>query len=199
MEGELFKTTLMGGYDKEEVEAYIAKLKAGAAFDKQHLTEQVQKQEKQIKNLSQRLVYKEEQKCRLEKDIEEKYQKYIDHYDQISKIILDSQIRCENTEREAKAAAENLLAEAKKKAEEMLENVEKETQKKLDAVQLIVDERLTNSKNKYSAVQNELDEINDMINEVQDRFSCSCSDLYDIIKKIPDSMQLGKEIEKEEV
>ena len=128
MAEEMFKTTLMGGFDKDDVqtkvqimkdEAYAEKsklIKAGKEKDKkiaelqkqlnfkdiereQAIANVKKEHEQEMEEVLERLRLKEEQKEKLEREISEKYQKYIDRYDLIGSLVLEAQ---EKAEKEAK-------------------------------------------------------------------------------------------------
>ena len=244
MAEEMFKTTLMGGFDKDDVlakvqkmkdEAYAEKnklIKAGKDKDKkiaelkrqlnlkdaereqlmdelrtqhenemneirmqhknelnelsvQHKNELEElriQQEEALDDIRQRLRIKEEQKDRLERDISVKYQKYIDRYDLIGNLVLESQEK-----------AERIIADAEQKRDMLMEEARVEAQKCLDAVQSEVDEKLAEGKRKYIAVQDEMNEIVELINQAQKRFMSSYKEVHRIVSTMPDSLRdMGK-------
>ena len=61
-DSEMFKTTLMGGYDKDDVMEQIRKLKDAHAGEVGRLTKEIQQKNSRIEELTHRLVTKEEQK-----------------------------------------------------------------------------------------------------------------------------------------
>ena len=79
-EYEMFKTTLMGGYDKEEVQELIQKLKDEMAEIQVNYKKQIADRDTKIAELQKRIELKEAYQARMEEDIKEKYQKYIDNY-----------------------------------------------------------------------------------------------------------------------
>lgn len=88
-EYEMFKTTLMGGYDKEEVQEQIQKLKDEMAEQQEAYKKQIEEKDARIAELQKRIELKEEYQVRLEEDIKEKYQKYIDNYESIGKLVFE--------------------------------------------------------------------------------------------------------------
>ncbi|MGI6010753.1 MAG: hypothetical protein ACOX8H_04535 [Ruminococcus sp.] len=173
-DNEMFKTTLMGGYDKDDVMEQIRKLKDAHAGEVGRLTKEIQQKNSRIEELTHRLVAKEEQKENLEQEIKNKYQKYIDHYDSISRLVVESQIR-----------AENIINEARAKGERMIAQAEEEAQKKIDSVQAEVDRRVDDGKRKCEIVQKRLDEIVDLMNQVQKRFMASYKEIHQMIDNSP--------------
>lgn len=144
-------------------------------------------QEEALGDIRQRLRIKEEQKDRLERDISVKYQKYIDRYDLIGNLVLESQEK-----------AERIIADAEQKRDMLMEEARVEAQKCLDAVQSEVDEKLAEGKRKYIAVQEEMNEIVELINQAQRRFMASYREVHQIISSMPESMrELEDEVEEE--
>ena len=86
-EYEMFKTTLMGGYDKEEVQELIQKLKDEMAEIQVNYKKQIADRDTKIAELQKRIELKEAYQARMEEDIKEKYQKYIDKYKSIGKLV----------------------------------------------------------------------------------------------------------------
>lgn len=212
MGDEMFKTTLMGGFDKDDVlnqvrmikdEAYAEKsklIKAGKEKDKrirelqsQLQLKDVQKEQEiaaireeyknELLEMNQRLALKEAQKDKLELEIAEKYQKYIDRYELIGNLILEAQEK-----------ADQIVAEAEKKRDMLMEEAYLEAQKCLDAVQSEVNDKLAEGKRKYIAVQEEMNEIVQLINQAQRRFMSSYKEVHKIISTMPESM---RELEEE--
>ena len=216
MAEEMFKTTLMGGFDKDDVqtkvqimkdEAYAEKsklIKAGKEKDKkiaelqkqlnfkdiereQAIANVKKEHEQEMEEVLERLRLKEEQKEKLEREISEKYQKYIDRYDLIGSLVLEAQEK-----------AEKIIAEAEQKRDMLMEEAHQEAQKCLDAVQSEVDDKLAEGKRKYIAVQEEMNEIVELINQAQRRFMSSYREVHKIISTMPESMrELEDEAEME--
>lgn len=213
MADEMFKTTLMGGFDKDDVlnqvrqikdEAYVEKsklIKAGKEKDKKIKELQKQLELKDVQReqeieaireehktelleMNQRLALKEAQKDKLEKEIAEKYQKYIDRYELIGNLILEAQEK-----------ADQIVADAVAKRDELMEEAHLEAQKCLDAVQSEVNDKLAEGKRKYIAVQEEMNEIVQLINQAQRRFMSSYKEVHKIISTMPESM---RDLEEEE-
>ena len=87
-EYEMFKTTLMGGYDKEEVQELIQKLKDEMAEIQVNYKKQIADRDTKIAELQKRIELKEAYQARMEEDIKEKYQKYIDNYERDRKSVV---------------------------------------------------------------------------------------------------------------
>ena len=120
MADEMFKTTLMGGFDKDDVLTKVQAMKDEAYAEKSKLIKEKKEKDKKIDELNKRLSLKdvqrdqqmmelkaehekemdeilerlrmkEAQKDKLEQEIQVKYQKYIDRYDLFGRLILDAQ------------------------------------------------------------------------------------------------------------
>ena len=90
---EMFKTTLMGGFDKEDVLTKFQEARDEAYKEQKKLEAQVEERDKLISELRQSLKNKETENEQLQKDIKEKYQSYIDNYDSIGKLVYDAKVR----------------------------------------------------------------------------------------------------------
>lgn len=216
MADEMFKTTLMGGFDKDDVLTKVQIMKDEAYAEKSKLIKEKKEKDKKIDELNKRLNLKdvqrdqqimelreehakemeevlarlrmkEEQKDKLEQQIQVKYQKYIDRYDLIGSLILDAQEK-----------AEKIVKEAEETRDKMLEEARIEAQKCLDAVQTEVDDKLAEGKRKYIAVQEEMNEIVELINQAQRRFMSSYREVHQIISTMPESLrELEDEVNEE--
>ena len=182
---ELFKTTLMGGFDKDDVTRYIKKMREESYAEKSKILLLVKAKDKKIEELNARLDKKDAEIRKLEQDIKEKYQSYIDHYDSIGRLVYDAQVRSNQMIDEAQNESDKIRAAARKAAKECLDSVQKE-----------IDDRLLEGKKKYLAVQEELNEIVELINKLQRRFMQSYKSVHSIISIIPESLQ---ELEEDEM
>lgn len=217
MADEMFKTTLMGGFDKDDVLTKVQIMKDEAYAEKSKLIKEKKEKDKKIDELNKRLNLKdvqrdqqimelreehakemeevlarlrmkEEQKDKLEQQIQVKYQKYIDRYDLIGSLILDAQEK-----------AEKIVKEAEETRDKMLEEARIEAQNCLDAVQTEVDDKLAEGKRKYIAVQEEMNEIVELINQAQRRFMSSYREVHQIISTMPESLRELEDEANEEV
>ena len=182
-ETEMFKTTLMGGYDKDDVQVQVQASKEGAYAAKSRLLKEIKEKDSKISELLQRLDAKEQQIEKYKKDISEKYQQYIDNYESIGRLVYESQVR-----------ADNMIKEAEKKRDELLAEATVEAERRVLSVQTEIDEKLAEGKKKYIAVQDEMNDIVELINQAQQRFMSSYKEVHRIISSMPESMQeLGDE------
>ena len=81
----------------------------------------------------------------------------------------------------------------------MLEEARIEAQRCLDAVQIEVDDKLAEGKRKYIAVQEEMNEIVELINQAQRRFMSSYREVHKIISTMPESLRELEDESTEEV
>ena len=186
-EYEMFKTTLMGGYDKEEVQELIQKLKDEMAEIQVNYKKQIADRDAKIAELQKRIALKESYQARMEEDIKEKYQKYIDNYESIGKLVFEAQIKAESMEKEAREKCDIMIAED-----------EEEAKRRVEAVQSEIDDKLLEGKKKYVAVQEEMNGIVELINQAQRRFMSSYKEVHHIISSMPTSLNdIGEESELE--
>ncbi len=120
--GDLFKTAKKGGYDREDVERQFQAVKASASMEKDALLSQIAEKDREITSLNDTVRGQREEIDGLHKDISEKYQSYIDYYDTIGEVILDSRIQAKKIVEDAYSERDRILAnvneEAKRAAEE---------------------------------------------------------------------------------
>ena len=105
---EMFKTTLMGGFDKEDVLTKFQEARDEAYKEQKKLEAQVEERDKLISELRQSLKNKETENEQLQKDIKEKYQSYIDNYDSIGKLVYDAKVRSDNMMSETKQQCDQM-------------------------------------------------------------------------------------------
>lgn len=168
--GDLFKTTLMGGYDKEDVAEGITKIKDEAYTEKTRLMATIKEKEKTIKELTSKLNESKQENEVLQRDIKEKYQSYIDNYDTIGKLVYDAQIR-----------AQDIIKDAEEKSSQMLEQSHEKANQYLQGFQKEVDEKVAEGEKRYQAVQEELGEMVGLVNQVQRRFMEACKAVNRIV------------------
>ena len=185
-EAEMFKTTLMGGYDKDDVQMQVQALKEEAYAEKSRLLKEIKEKDEKISELLHRLDDKEQQIEHYKKNISEKYQQYIDNYESIGRLVYESQVR-----------SDNMIRAAEKKRDEILAEADTEAERRVLSVQTEVDEKLAEGKKKYIAVQDELNDIVELINQVQQRFMSSYKEVHRIISSMPESMQEMSEEQEE--
>ncbi len=176
-EHEMFKTTLMGGYDKEEVQELIQKMKDEMAEVQVNYRKQLAERDERIAELQKRIELKDAYQARMEEDIKEKYQKYIDNYESIGKLVFEAQLK-----------SDSMQKEAEEKCSKMIEEAEAEAKRRVESVQSEIDDKLLEGKKKYLAVQEEMNGIVELINQAQKRFMSSYKEVHQIINSMPTSL-----------
>lgn len=176
-EHEMFKTTLMGGYDKEEVQELIQKMKDEMAEVQVNYRKQLAERDAKIAELQKRIELKEAYQARMEEDIKEKYQKYIDNYESIGKLVFEAQLK-----------SDSMKKEAEEKCSKMIQEAEAEAKRRVESVQSEIDDKLLEGKKKYLAVQEEMNGIVELINQAQKRFMSSYKEVHQIINSMPTSL-----------
>lgn len=185
---EMFKTTLMGGFDKDDVMQKVEELKDSAFREKKRLEKEVKERDEKIAELTKRLELKEAQKEKLEQDVTEKYQKYVDNYDKIGSLIFNAQIQADAMLKEAEARRDEMIAKAQEEADARRAEAEREATERIARVQDEINEKLADGKKKYIAVQDEMNDIVELINQAQKRFMSSYKEVHRIITTMPDSL-----------
>lgn len=71
MAEEMFKTTLMGGFDKDDVQEKVQKMKDETAQQQLAFKKEIEEKEQRIAELQKRLELKEANQERLEREIQE--------------------------------------------------------------------------------------------------------------------------------
>lgn len=186
MAEEMFKTTLMGGFDKDDVQEKVQKMKDEAAQQQLAFKKEIEEKEQKIAELQKRLELKEANQERLERDIQEKYQKYVDNYETIGRVALEAQLR-----------ADKMIEETQEKCDKMVADAEAEAKQKIVDAELEIDGKLLDGKKKYLALQEEMSQIVDLINSAQKHFADSYNEVHKIIDAMPTSFAEMEGVESE--
>lgn len=186
MAEEMFKTTLMGGFDKDDVQEKVQKMKDETAQQQLALKKEIEEKEQRIAELQKRLELKEANQERLERDIQEKYQKYVDNYETIGRVALEAQLR-----------ADKMIEETQEKCDKMVADAEAEAKKKIADAEVEIDGKLLDGKKKYLALQEEMSQIVDLINSAQKHFADSYNEVHEIIDAMPTSFAEMEGVESE--
>ena len=164
---EEIKTTLMGGYDKEDVQNKISSLID--KYETEASDKEIEELKKSVSEKDEQISAKNSEIDKLNKDIEEKYQGYIDNYNTIGKIVYETRIQSEKTLDDARIKGESIIAEANKKA-----------QLSIDKAQEEVDKRISEGKKRYDVLQEEINELLQLVNQVQHKFMQSFKAIHEI-------------------
>lgn len=181
----MFKTTLVGGYDKEEVMARIQSIKDDAYAEQKRLQKELKEKEKHIEDLEKRLKEKEDKVESLEREIGEKYQKYVDNYNNIGKLVFDAQIKADLIIAEAKEKGDQMIALSKEQKKMIELKTKEESERVLRGVELEVDAKLAEGKRRYKEIQEELNDIVKIINLAQNKFMSSYKEIHHIMNHLP--------------
>lgn len=166
---EEIKTTLMGGYDKEDVQNKISSLIDKYETEASKKDKEIEELKKSVSEKDEQISAKNSEIDKLNKDIEEKYQGYIDNYNTIGKIVYETRIQSEKTLDDARIKGESIIAEANKKA-----------QLSIDKAQEEVDKRISEGKKRYDVLQEEINELLQLVNQVQHKFMQSFKAIHEI-------------------
>ncbi|WP_230397814.1 hypothetical protein [Novisyntrophococcus fermenticellae] len=165
----------------------ITQMKDTAYAEKTRFLGIIKEKDDQIERLTDKLRQSEQNIESIKCDIKEKYQPYIDNYDSIGRLVFDAQVRADGIIKDAEETSTRMIAQAQTAARECLESVQKE-----------VDDRLSEGKKKYIAVQEELGATVELMNQVQRRFMEACKAVNNIVSSVPESMQeLESEMEED--
>ncbi len=171
-----FKQALRG-FDRDEVLEFIRRQDEEANARIAALEKEIRKRDKVIAELKNRIVLKDSQVDRMETDIRNKYQKYIENYRQIGDLVYESKLK-----------GQRIIEEAHSEANRIIANADAEAKKRVAVVQGQIDQKLTDGKKKYLAVQDEMNEIVDMFNQMQRKFMQSYKEVHEIIQSMPVSL-----------
>lgn len=202
----MFKTVLVKGFDKDDVLEYIKKTQDETYAKEAEFTKVLKEKDAKIEELNKRILLKEEQKERLENEIEQKYKKYIENYDRIGRLVFESELKADaiieeandNAEKiveAAKAEAERIVAEAQGHADQIMNAIESKATARVGEVEKEVNDKLAEGKNRYLALQDEMNEIVELMNQAQKRFMASYKEVHGIIRTMPTTL---KEISDED-
>lgn len=126
---ELFRTTLMGGFDKDDVLTKFQDLKNKSYAAEKKLEAQLEEKNQEIQALYQKLKDSEAKNSMLEKNIREKYQSYIDNYDSISQMIFEAQVKAKKLVKDAQDESEKMRADAASDCEKLRRDAKEACQK----------------------------------------------------------------------
>lgn len=184
---EEIKTTLMGGYDKEDVQNKISSLIDKYETEASKKDKEIEELKKSVSEKDEQISAKNSEIDKLNKDIGEKYQGYIDNYNTIGKIVYETRIQSEKTLDDARIKGESIIAEANKKA-----------QLSIDKAQEEVDKRISEGKKKYDVLQEEINELLQLVNQVQHKFMQSFKAIHEISGAMNDENGSEFDIELDE-
>ena len=127
---ELFKTTLMGGFDKDDVMTKVQNLKDQAYAAQKKLEAKIEENEQEIEKLNRKIREREDKIEELEKNIHEKYQSYIDNYDSISGLVFEAQVKAKKLTQETEDACREKTEETDEACRKLTEETDEACCKK---------------------------------------------------------------------
>ena len=175
---EMFKTTLMGGYDKEDVQRTVQRMRQDAYSEKSRLLQIIKGRDRKIEELKEKNRRKNTEVLELKKDIEEKYRSYIEHYDMISKLIYEAQVKSEQT-----------VSDAEAKAEQIVEAADAAAEKRLASAQAEIDQKISEGQVQIAALQKEKEDLLDLVSRLKDR----CLKTAEVVEEIVNGTYTGDE------
>lgn len=194
-EMELFKTAIRG-YDKDEVNEQVQKMKSEAAAKQLKHNKELEEKDEKINELLKRLEAKDAYQERLEREIHDKYQKYIDNYESIGKLVFEAKIKAEEMTKEAEETREAMISEAEEKSQNMLEEASQKItaiaeEAKTRSTAMIADAEKKSAailaaadaecKNRIYAVQKEVD---DRLNDGKKKYLAVQEELNTVVELI---------------
>ena len=166
---EQFKTTLMGGYDKEDVQNQFKMLKDNMQSEKNKLLDEIDELKKTIEEKDALVDEKNVEIEKLNKDITEKYQSYIDNYDTIGKIVYEMRIK-----------SDSMIADANRQKDKIISEAEGTAKEKIAKAQADADKTLAEGQRRYNVLQEEINELIALVNQVQHKFMKSFKAIHEI-------------------
>lgn len=170
-------TTEIKGFNRDEVADYIKRQQEDYDNKVAALDEQNRLQAQMIDELKRRVEQKEEQKLRLEDEIETKYKKYIDNYNKIASLVYDAEVK-----------AEQILADAHEKEKKILMDADIEAKRRVDSVTEDVEAKIADGKKRYKDIQAQINALNETMNEAQKRFVAGYKSVHEIVAGMPESI-----------
>lgn len=159
----------LNGYDKDDVQDFIQKERDEHARritelkrTDQHreklihdLQERIKEQNKRIAELNDHIVKKDEEQGRLEQDVRDKYEKYIDHYQQIGEILFEAKVRGNKMITDAQSQADQMLSEAQSQADQIVSDAKAEADQYVSSAKAEADRYVSDAKSQAEKIQSE--------------------------------------------
>lgn len=203
MDDQMFRT-VMRGFDKDEVFAYIKQIEEDANQKVAEAKAEAEEKDKLIAELNQRIANKDAKYERLENEVEVKYRKYIDNYEKIGSLVYESKVKGDKIIADAEAEAARITAESKEKYDRKIAEADlaaetrlSAAQTRLDSVQKEIDARIEEGEKQYAKVQADMREIVSLLNETQEKFMRAYKEVNEAFDRMPESLDDLKEDEPE--
>ena len=121
----------------------------------------------------------------------------MDEYDSIASLVFDAKVRARRMLDDAKEQCEHMKRETQAECNAMIKKAESDSVKAARQKQFEIEEKVREGKKNYQAVQKELAEIVNLINQAQHRFMSSYKEVHRIIGSMPSSLEdLSEEIDE---
>lgn len=142
---DFFKTTLMGGFDKEDVISKYQSAVNEAEAGMESLRKELQEKDAEIAELKSKLD-------NFTEDVEKKYQGYMENVDMIGRIICDSRIESEKLVNKAKEDKDNIINSANEKAATTIREAEEKAVMRIAEADASAKEKLDSANKKAAAI-----------------------------------------------
>lgn len=198
---EQFKTSLVGGFDKQDVDEQFRRMReearqecSGLQKEFDDLEKEVARLDAHIQILSSDLEKKEAESATLRANIEGKYKSYIDNYDMIGKLASESREKAEEIRRQAEAEkrlvldeaardAKQILADADADAKRIREEANADAEKMREEARKMIEERRADGQAKFESANEELTGVIEQFGRVQHQFMQSYKTIQEITNK----------------
>ena len=184
---EMFKSARRGGYDREDVQQQFKTLKDEAAEEKNKLLLVLKSKEKKIGEQNDLIEEKDGEVRRLDaevkqlrKDIDEKYKTYIENYDTIGQLVYDAKIRSNQMIRDAETESDRIIKNAEAEKERILAAAKESADVQLGRAQSEMDEKIRDGRRSYAAIQDEVSELVQLVNQIQRKFMQSVKTIHEL-------------------
>lgn len=198
---EQFRTSLMGGFDKQDVDEQFQQARENAAKESGKLRAESETRERELARLNARveeltagLEKKEREADTLRADIDGKYKSYIDNFDMIGRLANESREKAEEIRQQADQNKARTLADAAREAQQIREDAEADArrikeeagtdaQKMRDDARRTVEDQRAEGQAKYEAAQEELTGVVEQFGRIQHQFMQSYKTIQEITNK----------------
>ena len=178
---ELFRTARKGGYEKEDVDRQLEKMRSSAAMEKDMMQEQIDAKNKEIASLKETIVGQQEEID----DLQKKYRSYQENYDTIGEVILDSRIQAKKLVDEAQEERERILSETEARANQRAEEIRAEATAGAQAEKEAIEQEIAQKQAQYEQICAKIAALLEDLNAAQSRFGESVAAVQSISEGNP--------------
>ena len=175
------------GYDREEVERRFSDERAAATEEKNKLLLVLKSKEKKIGELNEEIEKRDREIHRLDgeikqlrKDINEKYKTYIDNYDTIGQLVYDAKLRSNQMISDAEAESARIIKKAEDESEKIRAAAKASADEQLGLAQNEMDEKIRDGRRNYIAIQDEISDLVNEVNQIQRKFMQSVKTIHEL-------------------